>query len=72
MMGVSIGISYFFILVIHSSNFEQLVLHLKLYIVLFLMQHADMADDSVQLKTLQTILIIFQSRLHPENEVITD
>ncbi len=62
----------FFILVIHSSNVEQLVLHLKLYIVLFLMQHADMADESVQLKTLQTILIIFQSRLHPENEVIID
>lgn len=29
-----------------------------------------MADESVQLKTLQTILIIFQSHLHPENEVI--
>lgn len=28
-----------------------------------------MVDESVQLKTLQTILIIFQSRLHPENEV---
>ncbi|KAI8555870.1 hypothetical protein RHMOL_Rhmol05G0207500 [Rhododendron molle] len=27
-----------------------------------------MADESVQLKTLQTILIIFQSRLQPENE----
>ncbi|KAK7838901.1 protein mon2 like protein [Quercus suber] len=27
-----------------------------------------MSDESVQLKTLQTILIIFQSRLHPENE----
>lgn len=34
------------------------------------MQHAEMADESVQLKTLQTILIIFQSRLHPENEVM--
>ncbi|KAH9688325.1 ARM repeat superfamily protein [Citrus sinensis] len=33
-----------------------------------LKNHADMADESVQLKTLQTILIIFQSRLHPENE----
>lgn len=32
-------------------------------------QHAEMADESVQLKTLQTILIIFQSHLHPENEV---
>lgn len=28
-----------------------------------------MADESVQLKTLQTILIIFQSHLHPESEV---
>ncbi|KAI3894720.1 hypothetical protein MKX03_033369 [Papaver bracteatum] len=33
-----------------------------------LKDHAEMADDIVQLKTLQTILIIFQSRLHPENE----
>ncbi|KAJ6757310.1 NUMOD3 MOTIF FAMILY PROTEIN EXPRESSED [Salix koriyanagi] len=33
-----------------------------------LKNHAEMADESVQLKTLQTILIIFQSRLHPENE----
>lgn len=32
-------------------------------------QHAEMADESVQLKTLQTILIIFQSHLHPESEV---
>ncbi|KAH7543199.1 hypothetical protein FEM48_Zijuj02G0158400 [Ziziphus jujuba var. spinosa] len=30
--------------------------------------HAEMADEIVQLKTLQTILIILQSRLHPENE----
>ncbi|XP_043691175.1 protein MON2 homolog isoform X2 [Telopea speciosissima] len=30
--------------------------------------HAEMVDESVQLKTLQTILIIFQSRLHPESE----
>lgn len=29
-----------------------------------------MADESLQLKTLQTILIIFQSRLQPDNEVI--
>lgn len=36
------------------------------------MQHAEMADESVQLKTLQTILIIFQSHLYPENEVIAD
>lgn len=33
-----------------------------------LKDHAEMADETVQLKTLQTILIIFQSRLHPENE----
>ncbi|WCJ43970.1 ARM repeat superfamily protein [Euphorbia peplus] len=33
-----------------------------------LKEHAEMADETVQLKTLQTILIIFQSRLHPENE----
>lgn len=31
-----------------------------------------MADESVQLKTLQTILIIFQSRLLPEDEVSID
>lgn len=34
-----------------------------------LKEHAEMNDESVQLKTLQTILIIFQSRLHPEDEV---
>lgn len=28
-----------------------------------------MADESIQLKTLQTILIIFQSRLLPDDEV---
>ncbi|KAB1202761.1 hypothetical protein CJ030_MR8G022169 [Morella rubra] len=33
-----------------------------------LKDHAEMADESVQLKTLQTILIIFQSHLYPENE----
>lgn len=33
-------------------------------------QHAEMTDESVQLKTLQTILIVFQSHLHPESEVI--
>ncbi|KAH1037547.1 hypothetical protein GYH30_056745 [Glycine max] len=33
-----------------------------------LKDHAEMADEGVQLKTLQTISIIFQSRLHPENE----
>ncbi|XP_072952390.1 uncharacterized protein [Typha angustifolia] len=33
-----------------------------------LKDHAEMADESVQLKTLQTILIIFQSHLQPETE----
>ncbi|KAL5138821.1 Benzyl alcohol O-benzoyltransferase [Glycine soja] len=33
-----------------------------------LKDHAEMVDEGVQLKTLQTISIIFQSRLHPENE----
>ncbi|KAL3516234.1 hypothetical protein ACH5RR_023136 [Cinchona calisaya] len=33
-----------------------------------LKDHGEMADDSIQLKTLQTILIIFQSRLQPDNE----
>ncbi|KOM55061.1 hypothetical protein LR48_Vigan10g095300 [Vigna angularis] len=33
-----------------------------------LKDHAEMADEGVQLKTLQTTSIIFQSRLHPENE----
>ncbi|KAL9233252.1 hypothetical protein vseg_008273 [Gypsophila vaccaria] len=33
-----------------------------------LKEHAEMSDESVQLKTLQTILIIFQSRLHPEDK----
>lgn len=32
-------------------------------------QHAEMTDETVQHKTLQTILIIFQSKLHPESEV---
>lgn len=40
--------------------------HLFLF---FFVQHAEMADESIQLKTLQTILIVFQSRLHPEDEV---
>ena len=34
-------------------------------------QHSEMAEEIIQLKTLQTILIIFQSRLHPETEVNT-
>lgn len=33
-----------------------------------LKDHAEISDETVQLKTLQTILIIFQSRLHPESE----
>ncbi|XP_014513361.1 protein MON2 homolog isoform X1 [Vigna radiata var. radiata] len=33
-----------------------------------LKDHAEMADEGVQLKTLQTTSIIFQSRLHPESE----
>lgn len=33
-----------------------------------LKDHGEMADETVQLKTLQTILIIFQSRLQPDNE----
>ncbi|XP_041019772.1 protein MON2 homolog isoform X5 [Juglans microcarpa x Juglans regia] len=33
-----------------------------------LKNHAEMTDETVQLKTLQTILIVFQSHLHPENE----
>lgn len=35
----------------------------------YLLQHAEMTDETVQLKTLQTILIIFQSHMHPEDEV---
>ncbi|PRQ42774.1 putative mon2, dimerization and cyclophilin-binding domain, guanine nucleotide exchange factor [Rosa chinensis] len=33
-----------------------------------LKDHAEMTDESVQLKTLQTVLIILQSPLHPQNE----
>ncbi|KAM6576949.1 hypothetical protein CsatB_028786 [Cannabis sativa] len=33
-----------------------------------LKEHAEMADEIIQLKTLQTILTILQSRLHPEDE----
>ncbi|KAM3287601.1 protein MON2 isoform X3 [Capsicum chacoense] len=36
-----------------------------------LKDHGEMADESLQLKTLQTILIIFQSRLQPDNEEYT-
>ncbi|KAE9589615.1 putative mon2, dimerization and cyclophilin-binding domain, guanine nucleotide exchange factor [Lupinus albus] len=37
-------------------------------ILMTLKDHAEMVDEGVQLKTLQTISIIFQSRLHPEKE----
>ncbi|CAA6667168.1 unnamed protein product [Spirodela intermedia] len=37
-------------------------------IISTLKDHAEIADEAVQLKTLQTVLIIFQSHLHPENE----
>ncbi|KAK1432406.1 hypothetical protein QVD17_09302 [Tagetes erecta] len=37
-------------------------------ILLTLKDHGEMADEGVQLKTLQTVLIIFQSRLQPEGE----
>ncbi|KAG8391013.1 hypothetical protein BUALT_Bualt01G0143800 [Buddleja alternifolia] len=33
-----------------------------------LKEHGEMANESIQLKTLQTILVIFQSRLQPDNE----
>ncbi|KAI5060182.1 hypothetical protein GOP47_0024602 [Adiantum capillus-veneris] len=33
-----------------------------------LKEHADISDETVQLKTLQAILTIFQSQLHPEDE----
>ncbi|KAL6548651.1 hypothetical protein OROGR_009072 [Orobanche gracilis] len=35
---------------------------------MFQQSHGEMTDESIQLKTLQTILIIFQSRLQPDNE----
>ncbi|URE13010.1 hypothetical protein MUK42_15016 [Musa troglodytarum] len=38
------------------------------YILSTLKEHAEMTDESVQLKTLQTILIVFQSHLHPLEE----
>ncbi|BAF06308.2 Os01g0772700 [Oryza sativa Japonica Group] len=37
-----------------------------------LKDHAEMTDEIVQLKTLQTILIIFQSHLQPESELPLD
>ena len=62
-------ISIYIILVLISMS--NLIFYLKSYAVSFSpLQHAEMADESVQLKTLQTILIIYQSRLHPDNEVI--
>ncbi|GAB4855419.1 hypothetical protein Ancab_024046 [Ancistrocladus abbreviatus] len=60
--------------VIGLSSLQKLISHdavapsaLK-EILLTLKEHAEMSDETVQLKTLQTILIIFQSRLHPEDE----
>ncbi|XP_057539687.1 uncharacterized protein LOC130817800 isoform X2 [Amaranthus tricolor] len=40
-------------------------------ILFTLKEHAEMTDETVQLKTLQTILIIFQSHMHPEDEEST-
>ncbi|GJW24696.1 protein MON2 homolog isoform X1 [Tanacetum coccineum] len=37
-------------------------------ILITLKDHGEMADEGVQLKTLQTVLIIFQSRLQPDSE----
>ncbi|XP_071711861.1 uncharacterized protein [Rutidosis leptorrhynchoides] len=37
-------------------------------ILVTLKDHGEMADEGVQLKTLQTVLIIFQSRLQPDGE----
>ncbi|KAF5791184.1 putative mon2, dimerization and cyclophilin-binding domain, guanine nucleotide exchange factor [Helianthus annuus] len=37
-------------------------------ILVTLKDHGEMADEGVQLKTLQTVLIIFQSRLQPDSE----
>uniref|UniRef100_A0A453FMC0 Mon2/Sec7/BIG1-like dimerisation and cyclophilin-binding domain-containing protein n=1 Tax=Aegilops tauschii subsp. strangulata TaxID=200361 RepID=A0A453FMC0_AEGTS len=34
-----------------------------------LRDHSEMPDESLQLKTLQTMLIVFQSHLRPESEV---
>lgn len=60
--------------VIGLSSLQKLISHdavspsaLK-EILLTLKDHAEVSDETVQLKTLQTILIIFQSRLHPESE----
>lgn len=38
-------------------------------ILVTLKDHSEMADEGVQLKTLQTVLIIFQSHLQPDGEV---
>ncbi|KAG9148625.1 hypothetical protein Leryth_017375 [Lithospermum erythrorhizon] len=60
--------------VIGLSCLQKLILHdavapsaLK-EILATLKEHGEMADESIQLKTLQTILIIFQSPLLPDNE----
>ncbi|XP_039120965.1 protein MON2 homolog [Dioscorea cayenensis subsp. rotundata] len=45
---------------VSSSSLKEILCTLK--------DHAEMTDETVQHKTLQTILIIFQSKLHPESE----
>ncbi|XP_022155395.1 protein MON2 homolog isoform X2 [Momordica charantia] len=60
--------------VIGLSSLQKLISHdavspSALTEILFtLKDHAEISDETVQLKTLQTILIIFQSRLHPKSE----
>ncbi|GAB2246516.1 hypothetical protein Droror1_Dr00002009 [Drosera rotundifolia] len=60
--------------VIGLSSLQKLISHgavassaLK-EILSILKEHADMTDETVQLKTLQTLLIVFQSHLLPEHE----
>ncbi|KAH7661512.1 Protein Mon2-like protein [Dioscorea alata] len=45
---------------VSSSSLKEILCTLK--------DHAEMTDETVQHKTLQTILIILQSKLHPESE----
>ncbi|KAL7239326.1 hypothetical protein ACSBR2_005270 [Camellia fascicularis] len=59
-----IGLSCLQKLISHDAVFPSALKE----ILATLKDHAEMSDESVQLKTLQTILIIFQSRLQPENE----
>lgn len=66
---------HFYAQFINCNDFISFTVELLCCLILLLFilpQHAEMADESVQLKTLQTILIIFQSRLQPENEVRAD